>query len=96
MIESKFTGNMVESAEKNFDNIKNSIKAIYEILLMISDRDEDNFYLELAEENLSGLYLNLLELLTNDYGLRKVLKKLKNSEIELDIILDELLANEDI
>jgi hypothetical protein len=87
---------MVGKAEKNFDNIKESIRALYEILIMISDKTEDNFYLEMAEENLSGLYLNLLELLANDYGLRKILKKLRNSEIELDIILDELLAKEDI
>ncbi|TFG04173.1 MAG: hypothetical protein EU539_11320 [Promethearchaeota archaeon] len=94
MIQSNFTADLVEKAAKNFDNIKDSIKALYEILLMISDKEKDNFYLEMAEENLSGLYLNLLELLANDYGLRKILKKLKNSEIELDIILDELIAGE--
>jgi hypothetical protein len=32
----------------------------------------------------------------NDYGLRKVVKKIKDSDIELDIVLNEILVEKEL
>ena len=96
VVESDFTSELVGKAENNFKNIKDSIKGVLDILNMLSEEDVCKFYLKIAEENLTGLYLNFLELLSNDYGLRKVVKKIRNSELDLDIDLDEISLEEDL
>ena len=90
MIETKYIKDAKKKALKNFDNIKESIKGLYEILNI--NLDEDDIYSEAASDNLTGLYRNLLELLLNDYGLRHFVEKLKNSEVDLNIVLNEALA----
>ncbi|MFX1308912.1 MAG: hypothetical protein ACFE9M_12405 [Promethearchaeota archaeon] len=82
---------MKEKAEKNFENIKDAIKGIYEIFdLSLS---EDDFYYKAGKDNITAIYKNLIELLLNEYGLRKLLKKIQNSEVDLNIILNECLVN---
>ncbi|MFX1397122.1 MAG: hypothetical protein ACFFAS_08785 [Promethearchaeota archaeon] len=94
MIESNFTFDAANKAEMNFKKIQEAIKGLYEILsLNFSDSDK-GFYLEIGEDNIMGLYQNLIELLTNDYGLRQFTKKINRSEIDLDIVLNELEAQE--
>jgi len=92
MIEKTYTKDAIEKAFKNFDNIKESIKGLYEILNI--NLDEDDIYSEAANDNLTGLYRNLLELLLNDSGLRYFVEKLKNSEVDLNIVLNEALAEQ--
>ena len=79
-----------EKAFRSFENIKNSIKGLYEILNI--NLAEDDFYYESGTENLTGLYKNLIELLVNDSGLRKLVKRMKNSELDLNIVLNEYLV----
>jgi len=80
-----------EKAEKNFKNIKAAVKGLYEILdLSLS---EDDFYYEAGKDNITAIYKNLIELLLNEYGLRQLLKKIQNSEVGLNIVLNEYLAN---
>ena len=79
-----------KKAFKNFENIKASIKGLYEILNI--NLAEDDIYFDAASDNLSGLYRNLLELLVNDYGLEQFTEKLRNSEVSLDIVLNETVA----
>ena len=95
MIDS-YTIKATEKAEKNFANIKESIKGLYEILSITLEDSEENFYFEAGEENLMGLYQNLVELITNEYGLRQFLKKIKRSEIDLNITLNERLVDEEL
>ena len=84
-----FTSELKRKAEINFENIKKSIQGLYEILnINLSD---DNAYFKLGQENLLGLYENLLDLILNEYGLRKFVKKIKDSEVDLDITLNNLL-----
>ncbi|TFF69231.1 MAG: hypothetical protein EU516_00980 [Promethearchaeota archaeon] len=83
-----FTSEMKKKAEVNLENIKKSIKGLYEIL-NINFSDED-IYFKLGQDNLLGLYENFLDLILNEYGLRKLVKKIKDSEIDLDIALDSL------
>jgi hypothetical protein len=80
-----------EKAEKNFENIKDALKGLYEILDL--SRSENDFYYEAGKDNITAIYKNLIELLVNDYGLRHLLKKVRNSEVDLNIILNEYLAN---
>lgn len=78
-----------EKAMMNFEKIKESIKGLYDVLnLGVSEE----LYHNAGMENLEGLYKNLLELLVNDYGLRKVVKKIQASEVEVDITLDDYLV----
>lgn len=44
-------------------------------------------------DNIEILYKNFLELIFNDYGFRQFRKKIKSSEIELDILLEDLLLS---
>ncbi|MFW9899613.1 MAG: hypothetical protein ACFFDO_10190 [Candidatus Thorarchaeota archaeon] len=92
MIESNYTKDATKKALKNFENIKDSIKGLYEIINI--NLVEDDIYFEAASDNLSGLYRNLLELLVNDYGLRQFTRKLRNSEVDLNIILNEAIAEQ--
>ncbi len=80
-----------EKAEKNFENVKEALKGLYDILdLTISD---DKFYYEAGKDNIMAVYKNLIELLLNEYGLRNLLKKIQNSEVDLNIVLNDYLAN---
>lgn len=83
-----FTSEMKKKAEENFENIKKSIQGLHDIL-NINFSDEDAYY-KLGQDNLLGLYENLLELILNEYGLRKLVKKIKDCEFDLDIALDSL------
>ena len=92
MTQTNFTNDMVDKAEENFDNIKEAIKGLYEVLHITLAGKEEDIYYEIGKDNIKALYKNLIELLLNDYGLRKIIKKIKNSDIDLDIVLNELLV----
>jgi len=89
------SGSKLETqAEKNFKNIQKSIKGLFEILeITLSDKD---FYLEAGKENLTGLYRNLVELFLNEYGYRKLVKKIKESKLDINIKLEKLAIENDL
>jgi len=96
MPQTNFTNGSVEKAEKNFNDIKESIKGLYDILnIGLADKD-DQIYYEAGKENIVGLYKNIIELMLNDYGLRKVVKKIRESDIELNIVLNEILVEKEL
>ncbi|MFX1411721.1 MAG: hypothetical protein ACFFA6_15325 [Promethearchaeota archaeon] len=74
-----FVVNVQSKADKNFENIKESIKGLYQILKISCDNET---FCKMGLDNLEALYKNLLELLLNDYGARQLMKKLKNSDEE--------------
>ncbi|MEJ2276398.1 MAG: hypothetical protein P8Y70_01420 [Candidatus Lokiarchaeota archaeon] len=94
MIQTNSGSKMEKQAEKNFKNIQESLKGLYEILEI--NFSENDFYLKAGEENLTGLYKNLLELFLNEYGLRRLIKKIKDSELDIDIPLENLLIESDL
>ncbi len=95
MIESEFSDKLADEAFKNFENIKKSLKGLFEILQLAKDGEEfQDVYYDLGVDNISGLYENLLELMFNDYGARKVMKALRNSEIDLAIPLNDPIKGE--
>ncbi|MFX1593945.1 MAG: hypothetical protein ACFFCL_14735 [Promethearchaeota archaeon] len=44
-------------------------------------------------DNIEGIYQNFLELIFNDYGLKKLVRKIERSEISLDIPLESSLIS---
>ncbi|MBD3215281.1 MAG: hypothetical protein GF311_21920 [Candidatus Lokiarchaeota archaeon] len=86
MFKSKMSMDLTEKALNNFDNIKEAIKGIYEIFkITLPDKD---CYFKLGVDNITALYQNILELASNETGLKEIMEKVQNSEIELDIPLD--------
>lgn len=96
MIESNFTRKLKEKAESNFEMIKESIKGLYEVMGLAIPQDEENsIYYDIGCENLSALYKNILELLTNDYGSRDFVKRLKHKQIDVNIPLVDFFDEEE-
>ena len=91
MIKSEFSNKLTEQAFKNFENIKESLKGLFEIMQLAVDNEEDEIYYNMGIDNISGLYENFLELMFNDYGARQVMKALRNSEVDLAIPLNDPL-----
>ncbi len=73
----------------NFENIKECIQGIYEVLKI--NLSNENIYFQIGQDNMEALYQNLLELMVNNVGTIEFMKKLKNAEIDLDLPLDNLL-----
>jgi hypothetical protein len=94
MSQTNFTNDMIEKAEQNFTNIKESIKGLYEILNI--NFSENDFYNQIGQDNLIALYQNLIELLLNEYGLRKIIKKLGNSELTINIPLKDITIEKEL
>jgi hypothetical protein len=82
-----------ESALKNFHNIQESIKGLFEIIsINLSEKD---IYFKLAADNIEALYQNFLDLIMNENGAHLIKKKLKNAELEADIPLGKLSISGD-
>jgi hypothetical protein len=73
----------------NFENIKECIQGIYEVLKI--NLSHENIYFQIGQDNMEALYQNLLELMVNNVGTIEFMKKLKNAEVDLDLPLDNLL-----
>jgi hypothetical protein len=81
-----------ESTKKalhNFENIKECIQGLFEILQITLT--SDNMYFNMGQDNIEALYENLLELMVNELGTVEFMKKLKSAEVDLDLPLDNLL-----
>jgi hypothetical protein len=75
-----------EKAFENFEQIKESIKGVYNVLKITLPKKD--IYFKLGLDNVLALYKNLLEMLSNDPGTKELMKKLRSSELEIDIPLD--------
>ena len=88
-MQSKYTPiELTKQAISNFENIKECLKGIHEILKITIP--SNNIYYNLGEDNIEALYQNLLELITNDKGIVEFMAKVKRSEIDLDIALENI------
>ena len=93
MANSSYVKKSSEKALNNFENIKAALKGLYEIMDLCVSVNGDEVYYEAGKENIEALYKNLIELLLNEYGLRQLVKKINSSEVDLNIVLNEYLAN---
>jgi hypothetical protein len=80
--------NSTKKAIINFENIKDCIRGLYEVLKIVTPSED--LYFKIGQENIEHLYENLLELMVNEIGTVEFIKKLKNAEIDLDLPLDNL------
>ena len=71
-----------KKAINNFENIKECIQGLYEILKITLP--SGNMYLNLGQDNIEALYENFLELMVNELGTVEFMKKLKSAEVDLD------------
>jgi len=72
----------------NFENIKKCIQGLYEVLKIALPTED--IYLKIGQDNIEHLYENILELMVNEVGTVEFMKKLKSSEVDLDLPLDNL------
>lgn len=82
-----------EKAVKSFDTIKKALKGLMEIA-RISTPSEDDLYFKLALDNIVILYKNIIDLITNEYGIKQLRKKLQESEISKNAPFKFLYSNE--
>lgn len=73
-------------AIRNFENMKKCIEGLFEILHITLS--SDNIYFKMGEDNIEALYENFLELMFNIIGTNELMKKMQNSEINLDLPSD--------
>lgn len=73
----------------NFENIKECIQGMYEILKI--NLSHENIYFQMGQDNMEALYQNLLELMVNELGTIEFMKRLKNAEVDLDLPLGNVL-----
>jgi hypothetical protein len=77
-----------KKALNNFENIKECIQGLYEILKITLP--SENMYFNMGQDNIEALYENLLELMVNESGTIEFMKKLKTAEVDLDLPLGNL------
>jgi hypothetical protein len=78
----------IKQAEKNMEEIQETISGIFEILNI--SLPDDDMYLNMGRDNLIKLYQSFIELLLNDTGTKFIRSKLYNSEEQLEITLDKI------
>ncbi|MFX0076863.1 MAG: hypothetical protein ACFE96_15570 [Candidatus Hermodarchaeota archaeon] len=79
---------MTKRALKNFENIKECIQGLYDILKITLT--SENMYFNMGQDNIEALYENLLELMVNEPGTIEFMKKLKSAEVDLDLPLGKI------
>jgi len=88
MIDKDIEFESTERALTNFENIKECMQGLYEILRITLN--PENPYFKIGQDNIEALYQNFLELMVNEVGAKQFIQKLKRSEVDLDILLENL------
>ncbi|MHA1460182.1 MAG: hypothetical protein ACTSO8_01770 [Promethearchaeota archaeon] len=89
MTEVDIVNESTKKALNNFENIKESIQGLYDILKI--SLSSENMYFNMGQDNIEALYENILELMLNGSGTIEFMKKLRNAEVDLDLPLDNIL-----
>ncbi len=85
--------NSEDKASENFEKIKKSIKGLYEIMKI--NLAQDDIYYQMGIDNILGLYHNFLDIMLNEKGANDLMRKLKDSKLEVDIVLNGVVAGKD-
>jgi hypothetical protein len=86
MFDSKSEDKEKQKAIKSFENIKEAIKGLYEVLRI--NLSKEDIYYQIGIDNIIALYTNILDLTSNKAGLEEVIDKVSKKELHLDIPLD--------
>lgn len=84
----KYNTSSAENAVEKFEKIKDTIKGLYDILKIISPSEND-IYFKMGVDNISVLYQNMLDLISNDNA-KHISKKIESSELIAEIPLGNL------
>ena len=84
----KLNASTAENAVEKFEKIKETIKGIYDILKIITPSEND-IYFKMGIDNISVLYQNMLDLISNDDA-KLISKKIENSELIAELPLGNL------
>jgi intein/homing endonuclease len=79
---------LTKKAFDNFENIKECIQGLYDILKIALT--SENMYFNLGQDNIEALYENFLEMMINERGTIEFIRKLKTAEVDLDSPLGNL------
>ena len=79
----------VSAAVKKFEKIKETIKGLYDILKIITPSEND-IYFKMSIDNISVLYQNMLDLISNDNATKQLSKKMESSELIAELPLGNL------
>ena len=93
MMKTDAINDSMEKAVKSFDTIKKALKGLMEIA-KISAPTEDDLYFKLTLDNIVVLYGNIIDLITNDSGIKQLKKKLHDLEISKKAPLKFLESND--
>ena len=77
---------LTKQAIYNFQNIKECLRGLNEILKI--SIPSNSIYRKIGQDNIEALYQNFLELMANEVGALEFIAKIKRSEIDLDILLE--------
>jgi len=84
----KYNASSAENAVEKFEKIKEAVKGLYDVLKIISPSEND-IYFKIGVDNISVLYQNMLDLISNDNA-KHVSKKIESSELVAEIPLGNL------
>ena len=84
----KLNASTAENAVEKFEKIKETIKGLYDILKIITPSEND-IYFKMGIDNISVLYQNMLDLISNDDA-KLISKKIENSELIAELPLGNL------
>ena len=84
----KYNASSAENAVEKFEKIKDTIKGLYDLLKIISPSEND-IYFKMGVDNISVLYQNMLDLISNDNA-KYISKKIESSELVAEIPLGNL------
>ncbi|MBN1800955.1 MAG: hypothetical protein JW891_05570 [Candidatus Lokiarchaeota archaeon] len=89
MIDASNIAELEKQAYRNFERIQKSLIGLYEVLSITYGETSENICFKAGQDNIIGLYENLLELLLNEKGLNHLVRSIKDSKIKLDVTLSE-------
>ncbi|TFG01286.1 MAG: hypothetical protein EU540_04085 [Promethearchaeota archaeon] len=93
MMKTDAISDSTEKAVKSFDNIEKTLKGLMEIA-RISAPTENDLYFKLTLDNIIVLYGNIIDLITNDSGIKQLKKKFHDLEISKKTPLKFLESND--
>lgn len=82
---------LTKKALINFENIKECIQGLYEILKIALP--SNHIYLKMGQDNIEALYQNFIELMINELGTNEFMKKIRSAEVDLFIPFESMFKS---
>lgn len=86
MIEYEFPKDPIARAHNSYNQIREAIIGLYEILKIITSSPEDVYY-KIGLDNILVLYQNVLQLMLNKVGTAQFINQLHTTEPDLNTLM---------